>query len=627
LALPEESLQEFEVNPALARFRNSVNYFYGGFMKKSSIIFVFILALFLYTGSAHARSSILNNFNSAYPSSASGDNAGCQLCHGQSTSTWNEYGWDLRQNGSNFGVLENLPSINANDGTTYLDEIDAGAQPGWTTGANNNLYNSGGLISDTQTPPGGIGALDPPTANQPPTADANGPYTGTAGIPVTLDGSGSSDSDGTIASYSWNFGDGTTGTGVAPSHTYAAAGSYTVSLTVTDDGGATNTDTTSATIDPGIVENLPPTADANGPYTGTAGIPVTLDGSGSSDSDGSIVSYDWDFGDGNTGTGVAPSHAYAAAGSYTVSLTVTDDGGATNTDTTTATIEDDPNYDGNDDGIADSLQDNVASFRTYDGLSYVTLESQPGTSISNYKAVDNPSTADAPSGMEFPYGFFEFTITGVGNGIATTVILPFSVGTTFDTYYKYGPTPDDSTNHWYEFLYDGQTGAEISGNVITLHFVDGMRGDDDLTANGIVVDVGAPAVSDISSGSGTTVSSDGDSSGCFIATAAYGSLLEPHVKILRDFRDRFLLGNTLGKNFVHLYYTYSPPVANFIAKHDSLRATVRVCLLPVVSVSWVALKIGFVSTAALMLILISCFVGLVRFRRRCKEQTTHNKQS
>ena len=70
----------------------------------------------------------------------------------------------------------------------------------------------------------------------------------------------------------------------------------------------------------------------------------------------------------------------------------------------------------------------------------------------------------------------------------------FPVGTTFDTYYKYGPTPNNTTNHWYEFLYDGQTGAEISGNVITLHFVDGKRGDDDLTANGIIVDVGAPAV-------------------------------------------------------------------------------------------------------------------------------------
>ena len=48
-----------------------------------------------------------------------------------------------------------------------------------------------------------------------------------------------------------------------------------------------------------------------------------------------------------------------------------------------------------------------------------------------------------------------------------------------------------STDHWYEFLYDGQTGAVIVGNTITLDFVDGHRGDDDLTANGMIVDEGA----------------------------------------------------------------------------------------------------------------------------------------
>ena len=120
-----------------------------------------------------------------------------------------------------------------------------------------------------------------------------------------------------------------------------------------------------------------------------------------------------------------------------------------------------------------------------------------------------------------------------------------------------------------------------------------------------------------SSGGGTTVTTDsGGGGGCFIATAAYGSLMEPHVKILRDFRDRFMIGNTAGKNLVRLYYTYSPPIADFIIEHDSLRAMVRISLLPVVGMSWVALKIGPLSTVALMLIFISCFVGFVWFRRR-----------
>jgi hypothetical protein len=275
----------------------------------------------------------------------------------------------------------------------------------------------------------------------------------------------------------------------------------------------------------------------------------------------------------------------------------------------------DPSYDGNNDGTADSLQDNVVSFHTYDNQNYVTFESHAGTTISNCNTVGNPSPANTPSNLELAYGFFSFTITGIGG--ATTVTLYLPTGDTIDTYYKYGPTPDNTTNHWYEFLYDGQTGAEINGNVIILHFIDGMRGDDDLIANGIIVDDGAPAVF-VDSDGGTTVTSDGGGGGggCFIATAAYGSLMEPHVKILRDFRDKILLNNALGKGFVQAYYRYSPPIADFISKHDNLRAVVRLSLLPLVGISWVALKIGPVLTLAVMLFIISCFIGIVWFRRR-----------
>jgi PKD repeat protein len=113
---------------------------------------------------------------------------------------------------------------------------------------------------------------------------------------ITFDGSGSFDLDGTIVSYEWDFGGGMTGAGGSPTHSYAADGVYLVSLTVTDDGGLTDTATTTADISP--VPNQPPTADPNGPYTANAGEVITFDGSGSSDPDGTIVSYDWDFGDG-----------------------------------------------------------------------------------------------------------------------------------------------------------------------------------------------------------------------------------------------------------------------------------------------------------------------------------------
>lgn len=96
----------------------------------------------------------------------------------------------------------------------------------------------------------------------------------------------------------------------------------------------------------------------------------------------------------------------------------------------------------------------------------------------------------------------------------------------------------------------------------------------------------------------------GAGAGCFIATAAYGSKIEPHVRILRDFRDRFLLDNTAGRRFVKFYYTYSPAVAGFIDGHANLQAFVRLSLLPVVGMSWIVLKLGPVTTLALMLLLI-----------------------
>jgi hypothetical protein len=335
---------------------------------------------------------------------------------------------------------------------------------------------------------------------------------------------------------------------------------------------------------------------------------------------GQLNMHDWDLTDTDTdsdGDGTPdwcdvcpddPNKTYPGKCGCGIADTDTDNDGTPNCEEQ-GSSGDDPNYDGNGDGNSDSLQSNVTSFHAYDDQYYVTLEAPDGTTISNCQAVENPSTADAPSDVDFLYGFFKFTIEGVGVGGITSAVLYMPAGATFDTYYKFGPTPNNDIDHWYEFLNDGQTGAEIDGNVIALHFVDGKRGDDDLSTDGTIIDVGGPGVS-VSAGGG------GSGGGCFIATAAFGSPMQPFVKILREFRDRILLNNSIGKAFVYFYYKYSPPIAEFIANHDSLKAKVRLGLLPFIGVSWLALKIGPVSTITLMLFFAFGLISLVRLRKK-----------
>jgi uncharacterized delta-60 repeat protein len=87
---------------------------------------------------------------------------------------------------------------------------------------------------------------------------------------------------------------------------------------------------------------------------------------------------------------------------------------------------------------------------------------------------------------------------------------------------------------------------------------------------------------------------------CFVATASFGTLLHPSVKVLRDFRDVFLLNNTPGQRLVALYYTLSPPLADGIAQNALLRFAVRVLLLPVVGFSWLALQAGMAAALAIL---------------------------
>lgn len=163
----------------------------------------------------------------------------------------------------------------------------------------------------------------------PPTASFT---TATSGSTLTTDASASTAPGNSIASYAWNFGDGSTGTGKTASHTYAAAGTYTVKLTVTDSFGATTSTTQQVTV-------TKPNAAPKASFTASANaLMASFDGSASTDSDGTISGYAWDFGDGSTGTGSTASHTYAAPGTYTVKLTVTDNDSATATATRSLTV-------------------------------------------------------------------------------------------------------------------------------------------------------------------------------------------------------------------------------------------------------------------------------------------------
>lgn len=175
---------------------------------------------------------------------------------------------------------------------------------------------------------GGGGTIDP---NDAPNAAFNySPTSPDTGGTVQFDASPSSDDDGWITSYQWDFGDGTNASGKQVSHSYADNGNYDVTLEVTDNDNVGNQETRTVSVSnraPNVSISL------NTPTPVRGGISIEFDGSGSSDPDGSIASSDfqWDFGDGTTASGPTVTHTYDMASTYTVSLTVTDDDGSTDT--------------------------------------------------------------------------------------------------------------------------------------------------------------------------------------------------------------------------------------------------------------------------------------------------------
>ena len=270
------------------------------------------------------------------------------------------------------------------------------------------------------------------------------------------------------------------------------------------------------------------------------------------------------------------------------------------------------------DGIPDNDQPAIIkSIQSTDGSTYFGVE-KFSSSISEIEALEmiDPETitdtANRPDDLIF--GLISYRLRVNQPGATASVRIYFS-GELFesDVYYKY-----DRINGWYDYS-NHTTFAEDRQSVI-LELEDGGFGDSDGIANGIIVDPGGiSAASYLDTG----VSSDGSGGGgCFIATAAFGSKFEKHVQLLRRFRDLYLMPHNIGRAFVRAYYRYSPPMADFIADHQTLRLLVRWSLAPLIGVSWILLHFGVVHTLLLVLtgLGLLIFYGSVRYRR-ANEQT------
>jgi len=141
---------------------------------------------------------------------------------------------------------------------------------------------------------------------------------------------------------------------------------------------------------------------------------------------------------------------------------------------------------------------NIDTFPNARNGKLVTIESEEGTTLSDVKPLSK-NLQGCPEGFDgqflsFPVGSYQYVVSGLNPGDETTVIIDLPPGTIVNSYFKFGPTPDNTQPHCYEFLFDGQTGAQISGTNVVVHHIDGARGDSDLTPNGVIVEPGAPAL-------------------------------------------------------------------------------------------------------------------------------------
>jgi len=432
-----------------------------------------------------------------------------------------------------------------------------------------------------------------------------------APLTVDFDASGSYDPDGSIVSYTWNFGDGATGTGSTVSHTYTSGNIYIVSLTVTDNDGATDTGTRQILVT--TASNLvPDTPVLYLPVDGAANesLSLNLETESFIDPDGDThAQTQWQI----SGTSNFSSLVFGKISNfYLTSLTVPtsvldennvyywrvrfyDDRGGesawsliysfttevsitdTNSDGVPDTQEVDGTVDVDNNGILDldqMLSDSrFKCLNTFSGDKQIGFEGITNVaSIDSVMSIDPDIIPDKPGGL--PFGLISIKLRTINPGDTVEVVVYFSEQAPEGTlWYKY-----DSLNGWQDYSAYATFSADRKSLVLELK--DGGHGDSDGVENGIIVDPGGV----VGSAGGSAGGADsGGGGGCFIATAAFGSYVEPHAKL---------------------------HAASYNDGHDWLKPIVRVLLMPLVGINYILVR---TSLATIILIAFTLIVSVLSF--------------